>query len=210
VEFLINNVIGLLYGFNFIIVVFMGMLYKVISRQLLRKKVMRRIYTNDFMLNRIAGFAFDVMMISSIMAIDISVVVEPGFIITLITIGFIGGLATYGYVGFITKKVYPNYTHEAFLVFYGTITGTASTGVALLREKDPYFKTPATNDIVYGSSMAIPLGFPLLLFVGIVYQGWLQLGTVLVTLIVIFTTYHLVLTRQKKTKKVIQSSTKVS
>jgi ESS family glutamate:Na+ symporter len=188
----------------------MGMLYKVISRQLLRKKVMRRIYTNDFMLNRIAGFAFDVMMISSIMAIDISVVVEPGFIITLITIGFIGGLATYGYLCFITKKVYPNYTHEAFLVFYGTMTGTASTGVALLREKDPYFKTPATNDIVYGSSMAIPLGFPLLLFVGIVYQGWLQLGIVLVTLIVIFTTYHLVLTRQKKTKKVIQSSTKVS
>ena len=210
VTFLINNLIGLLYGFNFIIVVFMGMLYKSISRMLLRNKIMRRIYTNDFMLNRIAGFAFDVMMISSIMAIDISVVAEPGFIITLLTIGIIGGLATYGYLGLITKNVYPHYAHEAFLVFYGTMTGTASTGIALLREKDPYFKTPATNDIVYGSSMAIPLGFPLLLFVGIVYQGWLQLGIVFVTLLVIFTTYHFFLTRPKKSKKVSQSSTKVS
>lgn len=195
VPFLINNLIGLLYGFNFIIVVFMAMLYKAITRQLLRKKLMKRIYTNDFMLNRIAGFAFDVMMIASIMAIDIAVVLEGGFIVTLILLGIIGAVTTYIYLGFVTKRVYPSYPHEAFLVFYGTMTGTASTGVALLREKDPYFKTPATNDIVYGSSMAIPLGFPLLLFVGIVYQGWIPLLIVLAILIVIFSVYHFFLSR---------------
>lgn len=201
VAFLINNLIGLLYGFNFIIVVFIGMLYKRITRSFLRRKIMKRIYTNDFMLNRVAGFAFDVMMIASIMAIDISVVFELGFILTLLVLSIVGTYATYVYLQFVTKRVYPHYPDEAFLVFFGTMTGTASTGVALLREKDPYFQTPATNDIVYGSSMAIPLGFPLLLFVGIVYQGWIQLTLVLAILLVIFSVYHYFLQRSPHRKK---------
>jgi ESS family glutamate:Na+ symporter len=77
------------------------------------------------------------------------------------------------------------------------MTGTASTGVALLREKDPYFKTPAANDIVYGSSMAIPLGFPLLLFVGFITLGWIYIGVILIVLIGIFSTYHYFLTKKK-------------
>jgi hypothetical protein len=131
---------------------------------------MKRIYTNDFLLNRIAGLAFDIMMIASIMAIDVTLVADLGFLVTLLVLVLGGGLITYFYLGFVTKRVYPSYPHEAWLVFYGTMTGTASTGIALLREKDPYFETPAANDIVYGSSMAIPLGFPLLFFVGV--AGW--------------------------------------
>ncbi|MGA0876048.1 MAG: hypothetical protein ACO3QN_03535, partial [Bacilli bacterium] len=202
VAFLINNLRPLIYGFNFIIVVFAAMLYKVITRQLLKRKVMKRIYTNDFLLNRIAGLAFDIMMIASIMAIDITLVSDLGFVITLLVLVVGGGLLTYAYLGLITKKVYPAYVHEAWLVFYGTMTGTASTGIALLREKDPYFETPAANDIVYGSSMAIPLGFPLLLFVGIVSQGWVSLLIVLGVLTLIFVIYHYFLTRKSKKAKV--------
>jgi ESS family glutamate:Na+ symporter len=198
IPFLVNNIIPLLYGFNFIIVVFVAMLYKVITKQLLKSKVMSRIYTNDFMLNRIAGFAFDVMMIASIMAIDISVVIEPGFLMTISILSIGGTILTYLYLEFLSHKVYPDYPHEAFLIFYGTMTGTASTGVALLREKDPYFKTPAANDIVYGSSMAIPLGFPLLLFVGFITLGWVYIGVILVVLIAIFVSYHYFLTKKHK------------
>ena len=196
--FLIRNVRPLLYGFNFIIVVFVALLYKVVTRKLIQSKGMKRIYTNDFLLNRIAGLAFDIMMIASIMAIDITLVGDPGFLVTLLVLVIGGGLITYFYLGYLSKIVYPNYPHEAFLVFYGTMTGTASTGIALLREKDPYFETPAANDIVYGSSMAIPLGFPLLLFVGIVSQGWVSLLVVLVVLSLIFTVYHLILSKSKK------------
>ena len=202
VTFLINNLRPLLYGFNFIIVVFAALLYKVITRALLKAKWMKRIYTNDFLLNRIAGFAFDIMMIASIMAIDVTLVGDPGFLVTLLVLVIGGGLITYYYIGYLSKIVYPNYTHEAWLVFYGTMTGTASTGIALLREKDPYFETPAANDIVYGSSMAIPLGFPLLLFVGIVSQGWPSLLIVLAILILIFSIYHYFLTRKSKKNKV--------
>jgi ESS family glutamate:Na+ symporter len=198
IEFLIRNVRPLLYGFNFIIVVFVALLYKVVTRKLIQTKVMKRIYTNDFLLNRIAGLAFDIMMIASIMAIDITLVGDLGFLVTLLVLVIGGGVITYYYLGYLTKIVYPNYPHEAFLVFYGTMTGTASTGIALLREKDPYFETPAANDIVYGSSMAIPLGFPLLLFVGIVSQGWVSLLVALVVLSLFFTIYHLFLSKSKK------------
>ena len=201
ITFLINNLIPLIYGFNFIIVVFAAMLYKAITRKLIKAKIMKRIYTNDFLLNRVAGLAFDIMMIASIMAINVSVVVESGFLVTLLVLVIGGGFLTYAYVRKITKLVYQGYPDEAFLVFYGTMTGTASTGIALLREKDPYFETPAANDIVYGSSMAIPLGFPLLLFVGLVSQGWLQLVMVLVILSIIFSIYHYFLTKKPKKQK---------
>jgi ESS family glutamate:Na+ symporter len=199
--FLTRNIIPLLYGFNFIIVVFVAMLYKVISRTLLKTGLMKRIYTNDFLLNRIAGLAFDIMMIASIMAIDITLIGDPGFLITLLVLVIGGGILTYQYLSLIIPKVYPGYADEAWLVFYGTMTGTASTGVALLREKDPYFKTPAANDIVYGSSMAIPLGFPLLLFVGVVSQGWIPLIIVLLVLSIIFAIYHYFLMKITKKQK---------
>jgi ESS family glutamate:Na+ symporter len=198
IEFLIDNLRPLLYGFNFIMVVFVALLFKVVTRKLIQFKIMKRIYTNDFLLNRIAGLAFDIMMIASIMAIDIPLIVDAGFLVTLLVLVIGGGFITYFYLGYLTKIVYPNYPHEAFLVFYGTMTGTASTGIALLREKDPYFETPAANDIVYGSSMAIPLGFPLLLFVGVVSQGWVSLLIVLLVLTLIFTVYHLILSKSKK------------
>jgi ESS family glutamate:Na+ symporter len=47
------------------------------------------------------------------------------------------------------------------------MTGTVSTGVMLLREIDPGFKTPAANNLVLGSTSAILLGFPLLVLIGV-------------------------------------------
>ena len=43
------------------------------------------------------------------------------------------------------------------------LTGTASTGVILLREVDEEFKTPAADNIVYQNLPAIVFGFPLML-----------------------------------------------
>ena len=43
------------------------------------------------------------------------------------------------------------------------LTGTASTGVILLREIDGDFKTPAADNLVYQNFPAIVFGFPLML-----------------------------------------------
>jgi len=45
------------------------------------------------------------------------------------------------------------------------LTGTISSGVLLLREIDPELKTPASNNLITGSSFGIVFGFPVLLLV---------------------------------------------
>jgi ESS family glutamate:Na+ symporter len=43
------------------------------------------------------------------------------------------------------------------------LTGTASTGVMLLREADPQYKTPAQQNLVLQNFPAIVFGFPMML-----------------------------------------------
>ena len=46
---------------------------------------------------------------------------------------------------------------------FGMLTGTASTGIILLRELDGEFKTPAADNVVYQTLPAIVFGFPMML-----------------------------------------------
>ena len=48
-------------------------------------------------------------------------------------------------------------------MMYGMLTGTASTGVILLRELDGDFRTPASDNMVYQNFPAIVFGFPMML-----------------------------------------------
>ena len=47
-------------------------------------------------------------------------------------------------------------------MMYGMLTGTASTGIILLREIDGEFKTPASDNMVYQNFPAIVFGFPMM------------------------------------------------
>ena len=48
-------------------------------------------------------------------------------------------------------------------MMYGMLTGTASTGIILLREIDGEFETPAADNMVYQNFPAIVFGFPMML-----------------------------------------------
>ena len=48
------------------------------------------------------------------------------------------------------------------MAMYGMLTGTASTGIILLREIDPDFRTPVADNLVYQNFPAIVLGLPLM------------------------------------------------
>ena len=52
---------------------------------------------------------------------------------------------------------------QQFVSMYGMLTGTASTGIVLLREIDGNFETPAADNMVYQTIPAIIFGFPLML-----------------------------------------------
>ena len=160
----VNTLRPLIWGFNFIFGTLFALLYKQIFNRLKEVKLMTHSYTNNFMLNRIAGFVFDYMIIASIALINIQVLTNLWLPLLIITSA--GGLVTFVYLKYISKIFYSKYELEGFLSMYGTMTGTASTGIALLREADPNFETPAANNLVIGSTGAIAFGFPLLLLLG--------------------------------------------
>jgi ESS family glutamate:Na+ symporter len=85
--------------------------------------------------------------------------------------------------------VYPGYAEEAFVSMYGMLTGTISSGVILLRQLDPSFKTPAANNLITGSSFGIVLGAPLLILIGLAAKSttmlFLTLGLAAVYMVVL-------------------------
>jgi len=168
IQFLIG-IVDVFWGFAFMIAMFVGFGVKGVLRKLMKKKVMNRKYPNTYMMNRIAGFAFDVSIVCALLLISVAAL---GWLwIPAILMGVLGGVATALWLRFITKRLYKDYQDEAFLAFFGQLTGTIACGTILSREIDPQFKTPATEDMVIGSAGAVVLAFPLLILVPIAAVG---------------------------------------
>ncbi len=170
--YLIGNVIlgtgssltGTIYGFNFIFGVLAAILIKGVLNLFRKKNFIRHQYMNTFLLNRISGFAFDIMIVSGICAIQIHLIAEYWWVILLLSV--FGGFLTFLYLKFVAKKLFPAYQNEQFLAFFGMLTGTASTGMILLREADPDLQSPVSENLVYQNFPAILLGLPLLIITG--------------------------------------------
>ena len=124
---------------------------------------MNRQYQNNYLLSRISGMAFDVMIVAGIAGINIDDL--SGMWIPFILMAVAGGIVTFVYLNYMCKKLYPDYAYEAFFSMYGMLTGTISSGVLLLREIDPEYETPAANNLISGSSFGIAFGAPVLLLV---------------------------------------------
>lgn len=199
----IKEVTGLVWGFNFIFGMLFAMLIKAIMKGLRKIKLMNRKYTNEYMLNRITGVVFDYMIVASIMSINIEMLANTGLWVGLLIITTIGGILTYRYLRYTIKRVYPEYEHEAFAALFGNLAGTASNGIALLREIDPDFKTPAADDLVTGSSTAVLFGAPLLAITALIYQPkWYYLWGSWVVMIIFFVLFtYFLFKKSKKAKK---------
>ena len=81
------------------------------------------------------------------------------------------------------------------------LSGTASTGVILLREKDPHFETPAANNLVYQQPWAIAFGFPMLLMLGFAPKGTVQLFATIGLCALLFVAMLIILLRKKIFRK---------
>lgn len=149
-----------IYGFNFLIGVLVATVVCFILRFCRNKNIIKHEFINPFLMKRIAGFFFDVMIIAGMAAIRPDTLGKYWHI--LLVIGILGAVATFFYLKLIAKKLFPEYEDEQFLATYGMLTGTASTGIILLREWDPKFKTPAADNLVYQNFPAIVFGFPLM------------------------------------------------
>lgn len=157
---LLSGMKSLVYGFNFLIGVLVATLGKAILNLLKKSGIVKKEYTNNFLLTRACNFFFDMMVISGIAAIRLTVLEDYWGIILIL--GVVGAFITYCYNHFVAKSLFKNYAEEQFLMMYGMLTGTASTGIILLREMDGEFKTPASDNMVYQNFPAIVLGFPIM------------------------------------------------
>jgi glutamate:Na+ symporter, ESS family len=164
-----RSVVPLVWGFNFLIGSSLALAIRGILDSFRRLRWMNRQYNNGYMLNRISGSAFDLMIFASIAAIDISDL--RGLWLPFVIMATVGGFATLFYIHYTAKVIYPGYFLEGMVSMYGMMTGTVSTGILLLREVDPAFRTPAANNLVVGSSAAIVMGFPMLLMLGLAPQS---------------------------------------
>ena len=152
---------SVIYGFNFLLGVLTATLVKLLMDWLKKKHVLKKEYTNSFLMTRASNFFFDIMVVAGIAAIRFSVLKDYWGIILIM--GVVGLVITYIYNYYVAKKLFPEYAEEQFLTMYGMLPGLASTGVILLREIDGDFKTPALDNLVYQNFPAIVFGFPMML-----------------------------------------------
>ncbi len=169
---LAKSVSSLLWGFNFIVGSMVAMGCRSVIFGLRKAKIMHRQYQNNYLLSRLSGLLFDLMITAGIAGIEIKDL--SGNWIPFLLMAVIGGIGTFIYLRWMCKKLYPQYEYEGFLSMYGMLTGTISSGVLLLREVDPNFETPASNNLIVGSSFGIAFGFPLLLLVNFAAESTLN------------------------------------
>ena len=160
-----NTLSPLLWGFNFIFGSGFAILMRVALKALRSRSLMTQQYQNNYLLSRISGFAFDVMIVSAISTIEIADLRGLWLPFALLVVA--GAVLTLVHLRFVCRKAYPGYYYEGLVSMYGMMTGTISSGVLLLREIDPLMKTPAANNLVLGSSFGIVLGAPILILVGL-------------------------------------------
>lgn len=185
----------LVWGFNFLWGTVLGVLVKSIMNGFKKAKIMRREYINNFMLDRISGLSFDVMIVAGTAAISFQNL--SSIWLPLLIVCTVGGVATFWYVRWVCNYVFPTYRNEGFFSMFGMLTGTASNGMILLREIDPKFETPAANNLVLQTIPAIAFGFPILLLMGFAPISLRNTIITLIILVGIFIVFNIFIFRKK-------------
>lgn len=175
---------SLLWGFNFIVGSAFAMLVRIVLRELSEKQIIHHRFQNNYLLSRISGAAFDVMVVAGISSIEPEEL--TGLILPFILMTIAGAVVTYFHLDFVSRRVYTDYYYEGLISMYGMMTGTISSGVLLLREIDPQMKTPAANNLVVGSSFGILFGIPMLILIGLAPKSNLFLFLTLAALIIYY------------------------
>ena len=164
-EGLANTLNTLIWGFNFIIGSALAILLRVLLEQGKRKGLIARQYQNNYLLNRLSGFFFDIMIVAGIASINLEDI--RGLWLPFVLLAVLGAVVTWVHLSIVCKAAYHDYYYEGLISMYGMLTGTISSGVLLLREIDPDLATPAANNLVVGSSFGIILGAPVLVLVSL-------------------------------------------
>ncbi|MBQ3063689.1 MAG: hypothetical protein IJC99_02655 [Clostridia bacterium] len=170
------------WGFNFLWASLAAILIRVIVKNLRKSKLMRRQYINNYQMDRISGFSFDLMIVAGVAAIEINDI--KNYILPIVLLSLIGMIITYIYVRLVAKQCFKGFEHEFFLMSFGTLTGTASNGMILMKEVDPGLRTPTSSLYILSNFPAMVMIAPLLFLLGFASKS---LGNAIITCAIFFT-----------------------
>ena len=148
------------WGFNFLWASLAAMLIKAIVKTLRKRNIMHRVHINNYQMDRISGFSFDLMIVAGVAAIEINDI--KNYILPIVILSVIGTVVTYIYIRMVAKECFKGFEHEFFLMSFGTMTGTASNGMILMKEIDPGLKTPTASLYILSNFPAMVMIAPLL------------------------------------------------
>ncbi len=187
------------WGFNFLWASLAAMLIRFVVKHLRKSNLMHREYINNYQMDRISGFSFDLMIVAGVAAIEINDI--KNYILPIIILSLVGTVVTYIYIRLVAKECFKGFEHEFFLMFFGTLTGTASNGMILTKEIDPGLRTPTSSLYILSNFPAMIMIAPLLLLLNFAVQS---LGNAIIACAIFFTlwvVYTIFLFRRKIFKK---------
>jgi len=149
------------WGFNFLWASLAAMLIKFVVKQLRRHNLMHRDYINNYQMDRISGFSFDLMIVAGVAAIQINDI--KNYILPIVVLSLVGTVITFVYIRLVSRECFKGFEHEFFLMSFGTLTGTASNGMILMKEIDPSLRTPTSSLYILSNFPAMVMIAPLLL-----------------------------------------------
>ena len=187
------------WGFNFLWASLTAMLIKFVVKQLRKRNLMHRAYINNYQMDRISGFSFDLMIVAGVAAIEINDI--KNYILPIVILSLVGTAVTYFYIRRVSKECFKGFEHEFFLMSFGTLTGTASNGMILMKEIDPGLKTPTSSLYILSNFPALVMIAPLLFLLSFAGQSFTN---VLIACCIFFTlwlAYTIFLFRRRIFKK---------
>ena len=187
------------WGFNFLWASLAAMIIKAVVKRLRKHKLMHRQYINNYQMDRISGFAFDIMIVAGVSAIEINDI--KNYILPIIILSVIGTVITYAYIRFVAKECFRGFEHEFFLMSFGTLTGTASNGMILTKQIDPSLRTPTSSLYILSNFPAMIMIAPLLLLLGFAGKSFTNAIIALAIFFVLWIAYTIFLFRRRIFKK---------
>lgn len=187
------------WGFNFLWASLAAMLIKAVVKFLRKRNVMHRDYINNYQMDRISGFSFDLMIVAGVAAIEINDI--KNYILPIIILSLIGTIITHVYIRLVAKECFKGFEHEFFLMSFGTLTGTASNGMILMKEVDPGLRTPTSSLYILSNFPAMVMIAPLLFLLKFAGSSFTNALIACAIFFALWVVYSIFLFRRKIFKK---------
>lgn len=156
---LASTLANLVYGLNFLIGIMVAFGFKRVQRMINARGIDVLFVTNNYLLQSISSFLFNVLITASVLIISTASVREYFWFIAVGT--SLAGILTLGYFKVLAYWQFDEHQHEYMIGFYGNNTGVISTGIALVKMIDPELKTPVVQGLVVGAGTALFFAIPL-------------------------------------------------